>query len=469
MKISQLRHILTGLMAAIIIGVVFWAPLFTTAQADLGASVIYYVNTQGQLTRATVADNSLGSITVLDTNTNPEAVYYFAVSPNQRWLAVVQKDSQQARLSLYEASSGTLLFQQNLLAEGALPTGEAGDPATELLEAVASMVWTPDSQYLAFISAHGNPFGRPYLLAMNDLSLRGFIGDERALTAGLLAMSPEGEWLLYSLLDTFSGQSGYVSRDILAVSLQDEAETAPIRLDLPEAYPGDVLRVGWRDAATVLLSPRSFISGARGLYIWHIPTGEVQTFLNDLTEISPPVYAPQADVVAFFAIDLGINSPLEAGFYLMPLSTGEAIRVFEGDFQAVRLVQDLYFMLSARNGELLMNALQLEEVVLPASGFANFPGPGLDYILTYRENDVQITQGERIEFLPIQDALPPQWTPDGQQAALVGTYEGQRALLWLDLASGGGQVLDVNIATNSPIILIVSGENMAYATQSAIS
>lgn len=366
---------------------------------------IIYVNAQSGLSMVTFADGLASPPQVfMDAGDTPPGEYRLEAAPDK--IAVFRRWESTAELSVWSVPDGHLLLQQDLVSPDfpSPPPTETGNPQAEIWRAIGEMAWSPDGNQLAFVSASDGA-ATVYLADFPSGTVSAISTAQGANS--LLTWSPDGQWLIFSDLETLAGEAGFLSLGIYAWHQTGDIK----RLELPSAYPNDVFRVGWRDGETVLIAPRSFIAGARGLYGWHIPSGMVTTYLPDTLEMTVPVYA--ADTIAFAVPDIGTNNQLAAGFYLLPLSTGEPQLVFEGNFFIVWLAHDRYFQIG---GGLLIDAMTLEETVLLGGDIATFVSPAATFQVAYSTDGLRISSlvdnGGTV-FVPVTDALPPDWLPDG--------------------------------------------------------
>lgn len=397
----------------------------------------------------------------MPTSPSPTTNYILAASSSGGQLAVITHNLRGeapyiAELHILNVPSGEIRLTQTLLPAD-FPTqipAELGNPHTEMIQAIGEMAWSPDGTRLAFISGHNGTSADVYIFEASSNQIRAL--EPEAGAAGLLSWSPDSKWLVYSDLQTFGGEAGYLSNGIFALGVADDNSEQVIRLDFAIAYPNDVIRVGWRDAETILLSSHSFIAGARGLYSWHIPSNTVSNHLPETLELSVPVYGAFADIAAFIVPDLGENIPLTAGFYLAPLTADEPILVYEGEFYSVQQVNASYFKLIGTPGELLLNANSLEETILISGDEGTFVSPTTEYVVAYFPTYIQIMRqdGTILGTLSVEGALPPDWSSDGTQFFTFGFTENGAGLLLIDVENQSVQLLDSTIALNGPWVIV---------------
>lgn len=446
---------------AIVLSIFFTSlSLSTYAQDDFAA--IVYINDRGGLSIITTENDTFSSPRDFWTPDSPQLIHILSPSPVGGQIAVISHNFANAsppyiaELHVFDVPSGEIILTQNLLPPDfplQIPTS-LGDPMVELAKAIGEMKWSPDGRFLAFVSGHNDTSADLYLVDTSNGQIRSL--ESEAGAAGLLSWSPDGQWLVYSDLQTFGGEAGYLSNGIFALGIVEENTGQIVRLDLPAAYPNDVIRVGWRDAETILLSSNSFIAGARGLYSWHIPTNSLQTHLSETLELSIPVYGAFVDMAAFIVPDLGENIPLTAGFYLAPLTADEPILVYEGEFSSVQQVDASNFQLIGAPGQLLLNANSLEETILISGEGGTFVSPTIDYVVAYFPTEIQIMQqdGTILGTVAVEGALPPDWSPTGTQFFTFGFTTNGAGLLMIDVEDQSVQLLDSTIAVNGPWAIV---------------
>lgn len=443
------------LLLIIFVGVILPRPVHGQFSGE--RSAIIYANTQGGLSIITIENGEFSTPRLLMPATNPaSSEYRLVAAPSGGYIAVFRRYDVTADLSILTLPEGTSVFSQHLLPENfQLPaSAEVGDTATELWHALGTMAWSPDSTRLAFVSGQAGDTADLRVVSVPAGEMQALEAEPGA--AALPEWSPTGKWLVYSDLQTFGGEAGFLSQGIFALGMVAENSGQVIRLELPAAYPNDGIRVGWRDAETMLFAPRSFIAGARGLYSWHIPTNNVQSHLPETLEMSVPVYAPVGDIAAFIVRDLGANNPLAAGFYLSRLGIDAPIQIFEGEFFQVRLVNNAYFQLAGRNGELLLNAVSLEETVLPAGDIATYLSPDAVYVVAYFADVMRISQvaGTQSIDLPVREALIPDWLPGGGIFVTYGIDSSGAGLLAVNVVNGSVTLLDTEAAENGLRVIV---------------
>lgn len=427
----------------------------TRAQNDITA--IVYVNDRAGLSIITTENDTFSAPQDFWMPSTPRFNHILTASPIGGQIAVISHNFADAspyiaELHIFNVPNGEIILTQNLLPAdfpSQLPVA-LGDPMAELVQAIGGMAWSPDGSFLAFVSGHNSPSADLYLSDMENGQIRTL--ESEAGAAGLLSWSPDSQWLVYSDLQTFGGEAGFLSNGIFALGVAEENMGQSVRLDLPAAYPNDVIRVGWRDADTILLSSNSFIAGARGLYSWHIPSNTVQTHLPETLELSVPVYGAFVDMAAFIVPDLGENIPLTAGFYLAPLAADEPILVYEGEFYNVQQVNASYFQLIGAPGQLLLNANSLEEIILISGEDGTFVSPTIEYVVAYFPTEIQIMRqdGSLLGTVNVEGALRPDWSPTGMQFFTFGFTENGAGLLAVNVENQSVQLLDSSIALNGP-------------------
>lgn len=451
---KPLRILLISLLFSLCLGVIVPSPHYIYAQT--APTYLIYANQSGGLSLVSIQDGLLSSPQPFMSASNPAPNSYFLqLSPDNKYLAAIQASENWATLSILSFPDGEIMLSQSLLPADFNPSlqAEAGDPLRELSQAIGTMAWSNHSGFLAFVSGHADQNANLYVAEIASGEILALENETGA--AALLAWSPNDDWLVYSDLLTFSGEAGFLSKGIIAIGMSARTQGQRLPLDLSAAYPNDVIRVGWRDADTLLISPRSFIAGARGLYSWHIPNQSIQTHLPEALEMGIPAYAPLADILAFVVPDLGANNPLPAGFYVARIGTSTPISVLEGTFMNVRLVHRQYLQLSGQNGELLINPINLQEQVLPAGEIATFLSPDTAYILSYFSHHIRISTLDAEEFLEIDvtEALPPTWLNDARYLVVYGQYQNASGLLLIDTATGTVSRVDDQITLDSTWVL----------------
>ncbi len=369
---------------------------------------VVYVNEQAGLSIVSYNDGVFGAPQPF-VEPGALAPVEYRLQPSADKIAVFRRWESNADLTVWGVPSGDLLLQRDLVAPDfpAPPPVATGDRQAEMWRAIGEMSWSPDGNQLAFVSAGDGQAAAVYLADFPSANVRAISSPQGA--NGLLEWSPGGQWLVMSDLETFAGEAGFLSTGVYAWHQSGDLTY----LEMPAAYPNDVLRVGWRDGETLVLSPRSFIAGARGLYGWHIPSGTVTSYLPETLEITVPVYAAVSDTAAFVLPDLGMSVPLRSGLYLLPMETGEPQLVVEGSFFRLWLAHGRYFQIA---DGLLIDAVTLEETVLLGGDIATFVSPAATVEVAYFSDSLRISSlvdsGGTVS-LQIEDMLPPDWLPNG--------------------------------------------------------
>ncbi|NDJ84373.1 MAG: hypothetical protein GYB66_00665 [Chloroflexi bacterium] len=449
------------------LAVVQGTPVVPTGHAQTLPAEIIYTDNAGGLSRIAFDGQNFSAPVPFYVTNSPPASYLLWPAPDGAHIAVVQRNYEgttgifSARLLILTIPEGNEILNQPLLAADfpANVPAEPGNPNREALDAVGAVAWAPDSQRLAFVSQHNGSTADIYLADLSSGEVRNIERESGA--AALLTWSPDGKWLVYSDLVTFSAEAGYLSQGIYALQFGPESIPRQSKLDLAAAYPNDVHRVGWRDSETLLLAPRSFIAGAHGLYGWHLPTQTITPYLDERLETSVPVYSPASDMAAFTVPDLGANTPLAEGFYLVPLASGDPTQVFAGTFLAVRPVGETAFLISGTYGDLLINSITLEEAVLTAGDIATFVSPDQRSITSYFGDSILVGQIDAAENhrLAVEDALPPTWVPGTSLFVTAGTTENDAGLMAINTATGDITQLDSNFALAGQWIVVTTGNS----------
>lgn len=434
-----------GLWVALI---VFLVHPSVVSQAQSTPLYIVYINDQAGLSLIALSSEGWSApqpfVAAIDL-----PVYALHASPDGQKIAVIYAqpyaNGSPVVLKVFSVPDAALLFEQNLLPAN-LPIftePDLGNPSYEMARAVTTAAWSPDGQRLAFVSGQDGISANVYLVdfAANPTPT---LLENYAGAAAFLSWSPDGNWLTYSDLETFGG-AGYVSQGIYAIHT---ADGQTLTLDNGTLYPNDVTRVGWRGTDTLLFSPPSYTAGARGLYGWNLSNGTTTAYLPETSENTLPVYDPVSDIAAFAVPSQAISLVFEPGIYVMALASNTPVQITTGDWYDVRLVGSPYFQAVGGMGEILINGQTYQQNSLPVGELGTFVTPNLSGAVAYFNDGIQLSglDGSNPAKLPIEGALPPTWSPDGQWFITYGFTSSGAGLLSVDVSTQVATLLDTSAA-----------------------
>ncbi len=421
-------------------------PSFSQAQSN--PLYIVYINDQAGLSIMAQTGGGWSAPQIFVAATDLP-VYALHAAPDGQKLAIIYAqpyaNGSPVMLKVYSVPDATLLFEQNLLPANLTVFNEPdlGNPLYEMARAVTTAAWSPDGQRLAFVSGQDGISANIYLVdfATNPTAIA---LETRSGAAAFLSWSPDGSWLVYSDLETFGG-AGYVSQGIYAVH---PADGQVLTMDEGTLYPTDVTRVGWRGNDTFLFSPPSYTAGARGLYGWHLNDGTTTAYLPEAAENTLPVYDPISDIAAFVVPPQAGNLVFEPGVYVMALASSTPIQIATGDWYDVRLVSSPYFQAVGGMGEMLINGQTFQQNSLPIGELGTFITPNISGAVAYFMDGIQLSglDGSNPAKLPIEGALPPTWSPDGQWFITYGFTSSGAGLLTVDVSTQVATLLDTTAA-----------------------
>ncbi|MBI5927952.1 MAG: PD40 domain-containing protein [Chloroflexi bacterium] len=426
---------------------VFLAPTPAT-QAQTDPLYIVYINDQAGLSLVTQSAGGWSApqtfVTAIDL-----PVYSLYASPDGQKIGVMYAqpyaDGSPVVLKVYSIPTGTLLFEQNLLPANMpiFSESDLGNPLYEMTRAVTTALWSPDGQKLAFVSGHDGISANLYLVDFTSVPTPTAL-ESHSGAAAFPSWSPDGNWLVYSDLETFGG-AGYVSQGIYAIHL---ADAQVVTLDDGTLYPTDVTRVGWRGTDTLLFAPPSYTAGAHGLYGWNLSNAATTAFLPDAAENTLPVYDPISDIAAFVVPQQAGNLVFEPGVYTIALASNTPIQITTGDWYDVRLIGTPYFQAVGASGEMLINGQTFQQNSLPVGALGTFITPNLSGVVVYFNDGIQLSalDGSNPAKLPIEGALPPTWSPDGQWFITYGFTNAGAGLLSVDISTQVATLLDTTAA-----------------------
>ncbi|MEA4906024.1 MAG: hypothetical protein VB089_00300 [Anaerolineaceae bacterium] len=399
------------------------SPVATEASEPLGAGTEQLVvesNSGIWVVNPASGENVQISYSRLDAPTNLQE----GLSPNKQYFAYVNGfggASTYPILTVLDTETHMAVLELDLVGPLGPPAVDSvvGDPALEAARATtmgSSLAWSPDGQYLAFISAQDGDSADLYLYDPEEDTVARV--SEEPGNASDLHWSPDGQYIEYSSVNSFGTGAG---TDMQGIWLYDLAAQQSRQIEEVETS-GEVF-LGWIDDQTFIMHSWGALCECYHLRMVDVTATEQDVLINGCftgIALNPGQQYGMLAVTQFNEDNCNCGNPLETGLYTFGAHT--SLKKLTGDeFYSISYIpQGELFAILGEGGLQEVYATDGSPVNIPSevAGLKPLPAPQGDYWAwaSYYsgKTGLWITGSASPLEISAQFTGDPVWSQDGQ-------------------------------------------------------